>query len=67
MVDISSGVSRGGGRARRVCGLDSMAGGCSTLRVVLFVAGAGRARLSFGAASIAASFCGGVTDSVASG
>lgn len=67
MVDVSSGVSRGGGRARRVCGVDSIAIGCSALRVVLFEAGAGRALLSFGAASIAASFCGGVTDSVASG
>ena len=37
----------------RVCGLGSMAG-------------AGRAFLSFGAVSIAASFCGGVIDSVAS-
>ena len=67
MVDVSSGVSRGGGRARRVCGVDSMARGCGTLRVVLFATGAGRALLSFDAASIAASFCGGVTNSVASG
>ena len=44
-----------------------MAGGCGTLLVVLFATGAGRALLSFDAASIAASFCGGVTDFVAPG
>ena len=67
MVDVSSGVSRGGCRARCICGLDSMARGCGTSRVVLFATGAGRALLSVDAASIAASFCGGVTDSVAPG